>query len=1498
MEEYIEAGSKLGLKEEALQTYVQQALEREERAKEREMQKLKLEAEEREKERQVEMEKLKLEAEKLKLEAEEKEKERQAEMEKLKLEAEKLKLEAEEKEKERQVEIEKLKLQAEEKERERQEKEAERRHQLEMKQLGPEGGAAAESESVRAKIPKLPAFEDGKDDLDAFLQRFERFATSNGWKETTWASTLSALLNGTALQVYSRLSDYEARDYNKVKEALMKRYNLTEDGFRAKFRHNQPEKGESPEQFLVRLTKYLDRWVDLSKTTRDYESLRDLFVREQFMEACPRDLATHLRERAPQSMTEMAEMAQHFLEAHKRELATRVDTVEFKNQRDVRFVKRCYTCNSAEHLARSCPHAKQESSPPPRTSLYGGEGAEVMKFECTGQVEGKPVTMLLDTGSTQTLVHETLVDAAKIMPDARGGITCIHGDVRHYPTASITIKVGRSTYAVRAKVSPNLPRPVILGRDIPNLAKLVHTCTTGAQETFVTTRAQAKRDETTETKLQAAMEQSEVRPHELNGLPSVLQQDPINDWRGFADDLFCGEGKSRKTKRQRRAEKRRGTPDRDQPATGERNPLDARKLTAEDIRRLQWEDPTLSKIRELLNQEEGDKGGAVRVLYIQEGGMIYRRWSPGTEDEERKQLVLPQQCRQVVLQLAHDAPMAGHLGKKKTTERILMNFFWPGVHSDVKAHCRGCEVCQKTARRSATNRAPLIPLPIMDIPFQRIAMDIVGPLERSKTGNKYVLVVCDYATRYPEAIPMRSVDAKHVAGELIKMFARVGIPEEILTDQGTNFMSKLLTELYDALKIRGIRTSPYHPQTDGLVERFNGTLKSMLKKVSKEDPRDWDSLLPYLLFAYREVPQESTGFSPFELLYGHPVRGPLKVVRECWEANDKSSESVVSYVLRVRERLASMTTLVRENLETAQRKQKTWYDRKARTRQFDVGDEVLVLLPSSNVKMEAEWQGPYTVTRKVGSVDYEIATPGKKKKSQILHVNLLKRWYSPNQPCLAVFENETDATEWEDGQEVSHLLGEKDINPFGWKEAIIDEGLEPGQRREIEDLLQEFSDVLQDRPGRTTLTQHHIDTGDARPVRQRPYRVAQAHRETMRTELQKMEQMGVIEPSNSDWASPVVLVPKKDGSVRFCVDFRKVNAISRFDAYPIPRIDEMLDKLGKAKYITKMDLSRGYWQVPLTEESKRKTAFVTAFGLYQFHTMPFGLHGAAATFQRLMDRVLRGTEEFADGYIDDLDVFSEGWKDHLSHLREVLTRLREAGLTAKPKKCHIAMTRMPLLGHVVGGGQIRPDEEKVRAVKEFPRPETKSDVRTFLGLTGYYRRFVPGYATIATPLTDLTKKRQPQAVLWSEECERAFQVLKSHLCQEPVLKSPNFEETFILQTDASESGIGAVLTQISGNDEEHPVVYVSRKLLPRERNYSVPEKECLAIKYAVETLHYYLIGRKFVIMTDHHPLQWLDQMQHRNQRLTRWSLCLQPYQFEVQHRPGRLHANADALSRG
>ena len=239
-----------------------------------------------------------------------------------------------------------------------------------------------------------------------------------------------------------------------------------------------------------------------------------------------------------------------------------------------------------------------------------------------------------------------------------------------------------------------------------------------------------------------------------------------------------------------------------------------------------------------------------------------------------EQLVLPRQACKIVLELAHSIPMAGHLGKRKTLQRILKRFYWPSIFKDVDEFCHNCCECQKTSpgRRAV---APSVPLAVIEVPFKRIAMDIIGPLPRSRSGNRYVLVVCDYATRWPEAAPLKWIDAEHVAEELMTLFSMVGVPREILTDQGSNFTSKLLTEVYKMLHIQPIRTSPYHPQTDGLVERFNQTLKSMLRRAASDEGRDWDKLIPYVLFAYQEVPQASTGFSPFELVYGRAVRGTL-----------------------------------------------------------------------------------------------------------------------------------------------------------------------------------------------------------------------------------------------------------------------------------------------------------------------------------------------------------------------------------------------------------------------------------------------------------------------------------------------------------------------------------------------------------------------------------------------------------------------------------------------
>ncbi|KAI8480742.1 hypothetical protein Bbelb_415350 [Branchiostoma belcheri] len=465
------AGEKLGLSGEELRRFVgeQQARERDERAEEREL------------------EKLRLEAERLKIEAEEKDKEREIEIEKLKFEAERQKVENEEKERERQIEMEKLKLEATERE-----KEAERKHQLEMKKLEVEMAAVGPPTAGQAvaKVPRLPSFVDEKDDLDAYLLRFERFATSSQWAEDKWAAHLSALLTGRALEVYSRLPEDEARSYTAVKQALLKRYNLTEEGFRAKFRQNKAEKGESPRQFIVRLTSYLERWVELAESSKSYEGLRDLFVKEQFLEACPRDLAVRLREQGPR--------------AH---LGT------------TSGVATCYTCGDPSHFARDCPMSKQDARSTGATSFFGGRKIRFPQtaFELTGQVEGKTVPLLLDTGSTQTLIREDLVDPTKIAHDNQGGITCIHGDERKYPTAQVEVQIGHRSYKINAKVTPNLPHPAILGRDVPHLAELVQQSASGrlARESLVATRAQARKEAKEFIGLQKAMQQSGVQPRQF-----------------------------------------------------------------------------------------------------------------------------------------------------------------------------------------------------------------------------------------------------------------------------------------------------------------------------------------------------------------------------------------------------------------------------------------------------------------------------------------------------------------------------------------------------------------------------------------------------------------------------------------------------------------------------------------------------------------------------------------------------------------------------------------------------------------------------------------------------------------------------------------------------------------------------------------------------------------------------------------------------------------------
>ncbi len=456
--------------------------------------------------------------------------------------------------------------------------------------------------------------------------------------------------------------------------------------------------------------------------------------------------------------------------------------------------------------------------------------------------------------------------------------------------------------------------------------------------------------------------------------------------------------------------------------------------------------------------------------------------------------------------------------------------------------------------------------------------------------------------------------------------------------------------------------------------------------------------------------------------------------------------------------------------------------------------------------------------------------------------------------------------------------------------------LSDAQIKDLHHLIGQFSDVFSPIPGRTQVLQHDVRTPPGTVVRQRPYRVPEARRHAIEEEVQEMLRFGVIEPSWSPWSSPIVMVPKPDGTLRFCNDFRRLNDVSEFDGYPMPRVDELLDRLGGTRYISTLDLTKGYWQVQLTEEAKPKTAFSTPSGHWQYRVLPFGLHGAPATFQRMMDILLRPHQSCAAAYLYDVVVHSESWEEHLAQLRRVLLELRRAGLTANPRKCHMALFEARYLGFQVGRGLIRPQEKKVTAILSAPRPTTKTQVRAFLGLAGYYRCFIPNFSSLASPLTDLTRKGQPEKVPWGPEEEEAFQRVKTALTSEPILRAPDFSCPFLVQTDASDNGLGAVLSQVQ-DGEEHPVVYISRKLSPAEQRYAAVEKEALAVKWAVLELRYYLLGRKFTLITDHAPLQWMARAKDTNVRVTRWFLALQDFHFVVRHRAGTANGNADGLSR-
>ena len=864
---------------------------------------------------------------------------------------------------------------------------------------------------AHARDPKLPYFEESKDKMDSYLSRFEKYATANKWDKNVWAAYLSALLKGRALDVYDRLSTEDAANYDKLKDALLKNFDMTERGFRKKFRYSRPERSETFIQFSSRLCSYLNKWLTMAKVEKSFEAVCDFMARDQFLEACSRELFVHLKPKAFENLDAMAKEADLFAEAR-----GGVFSCVNKGQRDNKGAAqskpeskpsgkpeiKCGICGKG-HLTIRCyknPDRKQaysaevasgSSASKGSNSDYGGEneqGTQIKSEESEssrgrGYTRGRGRGYFRGRGKTDGAPrgggHQMSFCKTEVNRDTDDGIESIYqSKIDSSLNSDSNVKEG-VCYFLKSRLPT--AEGTVNGRKVEVLRDTGCTCCTVkrslvsddqliGKESYVTLI-----DETTQKYPLAVIDVD--CPFFTGKTEALCMEDTLYD-------LVIGNIDGSKLPDMSHFSAAAVTR-----SQAKQSKIACRKLKVPDqiinedkeaLKQAQATDPNLDSIRGRVESgsitvRRGLNRGETK--FVRKKGLLYRQFTKG--NKVTLQLVVPVGFREKVLRLAHETLLTEHLGIKKTLDRVVSEFFWPGVCGDVARFCKSCDICQRTIQKGRVTKVPLGKMPLIDTPFKRVAVDIVGPIEpRSDKKSRYILTMIDYATRYPEAVALPSIETERVAEALIAMFSRVGIPSEMLMEHESRVTIEVMNEVSRLLSLQQLTTIPYRPYSKGPVERFHAMLKRVLLTMCAERPNDWDKYLPALLFAVREIPQESLGFSPFELLYGRNVRGPMQILRELWsvEETDEHARLTYQYVIDLRERLEKTCKLAQDNVRKLDIKQNAFYDKRARSRKFDVGDKVLLLLPSESNKVLLQWNGPYEVLEVVNAMNYKINVKG------------------------------------------------------------------------------------------------------------------------------------------------------------------------------------------------------------------------------------------------------------------------------------------------------------------------------------------------------------------------------------------------------------------------------------------------------------------------------------------------------------------------------------------
>ena len=1265
---------------------------------------------------------------------------------------------------------------------------AAREHELKMASLGKQSPSDKASVFDPARnIRLVPPFQEKE--VDKYFAHFEKVADSLNWPKESWVLLLQSVLVGKAQEIYGSLSVEQSSNYEHVKEAILKAYELVPEAYRQKFRNYLKYDSKTHVEFAREKENLFNRWCHSKEIGQDFKKLKQMVLLEEFKDKVRPDIRSHLDEQKVEELEKAAIMADDYALTHK------MSSKSGNPQQ-----KRYHGSGNRDNISRNMDDRKRQGKSTENVGLVSK--VEPLKPISCGHC-GKPGHIISNCWKL-------------------GGKTpCEH--------------CGRFNHkSEECRIAKN---------------KL----------------------------------QKDVKPTGLTSLKG-LKVSPFNE-----SENQKGVKVKPLIDRNHFVEKNKGI---------KVNPLHNDKICIEDKISPKTESDYMENYKPFISE------GVVSLV--------------GDENSSQKVKILRDTGATQSLMLDSVLPLTEN---SFTGANVLISGVEMGV-LEVPLH----EVNIKSSLINGNiviGMRPSLPVEGIslilgnDLAGERVMVD-PRVVEKPRDDEKAERLAEKFPGIFPASVVTHSMKAKK---EAIKEQGKeeIGLSGTFLENIDGKFEERNKEKADKALMRNESRNVK-----ENIPEKQESESKSVISRQNLivEQSKDKELLdLFKLTLTPVEAEKVSVGYLIKDNILmrkwsSHRVTiGPLLLLKEKWLDEDPEKISVLKYVATFKDRLFRAGQIAKRNLQESQSKMKVWYNRKAKSRCFEPGDRVLVLFPVVGNPLQAKYSGPYKVVKKISDTNYLVKTPGRRKETQVCHINMLKAYHEKPKPELVTLNNRLglespthskdcvgQVAEKEEDTESEVRLG-NDQQPIKLQNSQIlnDLGTKLShlplvQRKELAEVITQYREVFPDVPSKTNLIEHDVDVGDSAPIKQHPYRVSPMKKELLDKEVQYMLKNDIIEESQSNWSSPCILVPKHDGGFRFCTDFRKVNDKTKSDSFPIPRIADCIDQIGNAKFVSTFDMLKGYWQVPLTQRAREISAFVTPSGLYQYKVMPFGMKNAPATFQRMVNKLVRDIDG-CEGYIDDVVIFSDNWSDHIRQIKRFFQIMREAKLTINLMKSEFGKATVKYLGHIVGQGQVRPLDAKIQTIAKFPIPTSRKELARFLGMAGYYRNFCLNFSDIAAPLTNLLSKKVK--FVWTDDCQMAFDKVKLLLQKSPVLKSPDYEKPFKLIIDSSDVGTGSVLVQEASDGLDHPVSYFSKKFLKYQKNYSVVEKETLGLVLALEHFDVYLGSTPFKIKvyTDHNPLTFLKTMKNKNQRLVRWSLALQEYNLEIQHIPGSENVVADALSR-